>query len=243
VPQRIKAIVLSYDRNRILTEHMMVQYERIWPTHPFIFHIPYQELGGVDNDRATYIQTPKPIKATVMRLIENLPDEEWIYWCMDDRYPITLRTETIERMLGNALGNPRMDGLLFCRCRSLLRKPKQTLYGREYVDGDGTVYYRRRGWRQIWIHQMMRVGVLRHLFAHLPDELPNANAMDKLKHEVVMPRHFRLFVTKNNFAVFGESTRRGKITQNCYESISATGRRLPEWFQETTGEFVTLGQL
>ena len=241
--QKIKAIVLSYDRNRILTEHMMSHYDRIWPTHPFIFHIPYQDTRGVESERATYIQTPKPIKATVMRLIADLPDEEWIYWCMDDRYPLALRTEKIERMIGHALNNARMSGLLFCRCRSLLLKPKQTLYAREYVDSDGTVYYRRRGWRQIWIHQLMRVAVLRHLFAHMPDELPNANAMDQLKHKVVMPRAFRLFVTRENFAVFGESTRRGRITQNCYDSISATGRPLPEWFQQTTGEFVTLGEL
>ena len=67
--------------------------------------------------------------------------------------------------------------------------------------------------------------------------------MDELKHKVAMPKDFRLFVTKENFAIFGESTRRGHITQNCYDSIKQTDIRLPEWFQETTGEHVTLGQL
>ena len=90
---------------------------------------------------------------------------------------------------------------------------------------------------------LLRVKVLRHLFTHLPEELPNANAMDRLKHEVPMPRSFRLFVTRENFAVFGESTRRGRITQNCYDNIRQSGVALPDWFQETTGEFVTLGRL
>jgi hypothetical protein len=50
-------------------------------------------------------------------------------------------------------------------------------------------------------------------------------------------------VTEKNFAVFGESTRRGDITQNCYESIVEAGIELPEWFQRPTGEYVTLGKL
>lgn len=233
--------MLSYDRNRALTEHMISQYERVWPTHPFIFHVPFQELRGAESERVRYVQTPAAIRATVLKLIVDLADEEWIYWCMDDRYPMQLRADKIEAMISRALKSDKMDGLLFCRCRSLLRKPKQTLYRREYIDGDGTIYYRRRGWRQIWIHQLMRVKVLRHLFTHLPNELANANAMDKLKHAV--PMNFRLFVTKENYAVFGESTRRGQITQNCYESMRATGIDVPEWFEQTTGEYVSLGEL
>jgi hypothetical protein len=52
-----------------------------------------------------------------------------------------------------------------------------------------------------------------------------------------------LFVTKENFAVFGESTQRGVVTQNCYESMLASGIKLPEWFQHPNGEYVTLGKL
>jgi len=52
-----------------------------------------------------------------------------------------------------------------------------------------------------------------------------------------------LFVTEKNYAVFGESTRRGMITQNCYESIVDSGIELPDWFQQPNGEYVTLGKL
>lgn len=241
--QKIKALVLTYDRNRVMTDHMILQYERVWPNHPFVFHIPYQELRGEDSERIHYVRTPKTIKETVFHLIDGLDEEEWLYWCMDDRYPIEFRVDKIERLISHALQSPKMSGMLFCRCRRLLKRPAQTLFKREWVNPDGDVYFQRRGWSQIWIHQLMRVKVLRHLFTHLPDDLPNANAMDKLKHNVSMPKDFRLFVTKDNFAIFGESTRRGRITQNCYESITKTNISLPEWFRETTGEYVTLGQL
>jgi hypothetical protein len=242
--QKIKAIVLTWDRNRAMTEHMILQYEKLWPDHPFVFHIPYQSLGGTETERTRYVQTPKNIKATVLHLIGNLDDEEWIYWCMDDRYPIRFAgTEKIARMLWHAVQSPKMSGLLFCRCRALLKNPKTTLFPRKWTNPEGDIYFERRLWFQIWIHQLLKVKVLRHLFSHLPDQLPNANAMDKLKHEIVkLPEH-HLFVTKENFAVFGESTRRGAITQNCYDSIITTNIELPEWFRHSTGEHVTLGVL
>lgn len=239
----MKAIVLTWDRNRAMTDHMMLQYEKLWPDHPFVFQIPYQELTGPEDKRARYVKTPPEIKATVLHLIKDLGGEEWIYWCMDDRYPIELKTQKISRLLAHATQSKKMSGLLFCRCRALLNYPKTTLLPQNFRNKDGDIYLERRGWHQIWIHQFLQVKVLRHLFTHLPEQLPNANAMDKLKHEVVkLPEH-RLFVTKENFAVFGESTRRGAITQNCYESIVKTNIELPEWFRQPNGERVILGML
>ena len=237
------AIVLTWDRNRAMTEHMMLQYAKLWPDHPFVFHIPYQALRGDESDRVRYIKAPPAIRATVLQLINGADDEEWIYWCMDDRYPIQLKTEEISRLMAHATGSRKMSGLLFCRCRALLNYPKTTLFPAKYRGHAGQIYRERRGWHQIWIHQFLKIKVLRHLFSHLPAELPNANAMDKLKHEVPKLREHRLFVTRENFAVFGESTRRGAITQNCYESAMRAGLTLPEWFQQPNGERVILGRL
>jgi hypothetical protein len=33
----MKAIVLTCDRYRALTEHMIRKYEELWPDHPFVF--------------------------------------------------------------------------------------------------------------------------------------------------------------------------------------------------------------
>ena len=78
---------------------------------------------------------------------------------------------------------------------------------------------------------------------HLPDDMASAKLMDKFKNEVPkLPEH-RLFVTKENFAIFGESTNRGAITQNCYDSIRSSGIELPEWFRHPNGKYVTLGTL
>lgn len=242
-PDKIKAIVLTCDRYRAITEHMIFQYDRLWLDHPFVFQVPYQERVGVDTDRVRYLAAPSDIKGTVLHLLEEIDDEEWIYWCIDDKYPVQLVTGKIASLISNAMRSPKVDGLLFCKCRATLNSPKLTLYPGKVKNPFGDIYFERKAWFQIWIHQILRAKVIRYLFTHLPDHIPSAKAMDDLKDDVPkLPEH-RLFVTKENFAVFGESTRRGVITQNCYESMIAAGIELPEWFRQPDGEYVTLGKL
>jgi hypothetical protein len=243
LPDKLKAIVLTCDRYRAITEHMIFQYDRLWPDHPFVFHVPYQELGGLDTERVKYLAVPSDIKGTVLHLLSEIDDEEWIYWCIDDKYPIQLVTDKIGSLIYHAMRSPEVDGLLFCRCRATLNNPKLTLYRYKIKNPFGDVYLERKAWFQIWIHQILRAKVLRYLFSHLPDHIPSAKAMDELKDDVPKLSEHRLFVTKQNFAIFGESTRRGVITQNCYESMIAAGIEIPEWFQHPDGEYVTLGKL
>ena len=75
LPDKIKAIVLTCDRYRAITEHMIFQYDRLWQDHPFVFHVPYQELGGVDTERVKYLTAPSDIKATVLHLLAEIDDD------------------------------------------------------------------------------------------------------------------------------------------------------------------------
>jgi hypothetical protein len=87
------------------------------------------------------------------------------------------------------------------------------------------------------------VKVLRYLFGQMPDQIPSAKAMDEMKNTIPkLPEH-RLFVTEQNFAIFGESTHKGVITQNCYESIRESDIALPRWFRRTNRKYVTMGEL
>ena len=197
----------------------------------------------MDTEQVKYFPTPSDIKGTVLHLLTKIDEEEWIYWCVDDKYPIQLVTDKIGSLISHAMRSPGVDGLLFCRCRATLNNPKLTLYPRKVKNSFGDVYLERKAWFQIWIHQILRAKVLRHLFTHLPDDIPSAKVMDELKNDVPkLPEH-RMFVTKQNFAVFGESTNRGAITQNCYESMVAAGIEIPEWFRHPNGEYMTLGKL
>jgi hypothetical protein len=239
----MKAIVLTCDRYRVITEHMILQYERLWPDHPFRFRIPCQALGGADSPAREYVKTPAPIKATMLTLLEDLDDEEWIYWCLDDKYPIQLAVSRIRALLPDLERMKEMSGLMFCRCRDTLHSPALTLLPATLAGSAGDVYLERKTWIQIWIPQFIRAKVLRHLFLSMPDDIPNARLMDEFKFDVVKPPEFRLFVTQRNYAVLGESTVGGVITRNCYDSIRAAKLELPDWFSRPSDWNITMGTL
>ena len=239
----MKAIVLTCDRYRAVTEHMILKYKELWPDHPFVFRIPYQELGGRATAGIEYVKTPPDIRQTVLQSIADLDDDEWIYWCVDDKYPIQLVLEKIRQFITDLSHWDDMSGLLFCRCKALLRRPNETLYPKEWPNSFGDIYFERTAWNQIWIHQLLKVKVLRYLFSQMPEEIGSAKQMDHLLHQIPKPADLRLFVTMKNFAVFGESTHKGTMNQNCYESIIKTQIELPKWFRRPNGKHVINGKL
>src|SRR5436190_16792234 len=121
LPGKIKAIVLTCDRWRAITRHLILKYERLWPDHPFIFHVPYQVLRGTDTDRVKYHPAPEDIKGTILHLLADIDDEDWIYWCVDDKYPIQLPTDKVAGLIAQAMRSLAIEGLLYRRCSAILR--------------------------------------------------------------------------------------------------------------------------
>jgi hypothetical protein len=244
VADRMKAIVLTCDRYRALTAHMIARYDALWPDHPFRFRVACQHLPSQPmTDRMEYRRCPEAIKATALALLEDLSDDEWVYWCIDDKYPVAF---DLPRVKASAewtahLREPEISGLLFCRCRKLTRK--EHLTGHQIRDAAGSVYVERKGYEQIWLHQFLRVKVLRRLFEGFPDAIPQAKQMDEFKRRIAKPPEHRLFVARENLAVFGESTMLGKLTRNCWESIRRHRLALPEWFEGDVCESRTMGRL
>jgi hypothetical protein len=224
----MKAIVLSFDKYRAVTEHMIFRYEALWPDHPFSFRIPFQNLRGNDSAHREYVHSPIGIKQTALRLLEDVNDDEWIYWCIDDKYPITLDATRIAAIAKwvTTIQDPDISGILYCRCRNLL-KP-ENLVDNVLVDTAGHTYLERKGYHQIFLHQFARAKVIRYFFESLPDVIPFAKLMDPLKFTFSKPANHRLFVSHDNIAVFGESTSRGMLTQNCYRSMIEHGLPVPK---------------
>jgi hypothetical protein len=240
--QPLPAIVLSCDRYHAFALHMMACYDEVWPSHPFTFHIPYQS-DRVTGSRVVARSTPPGIRATVLALIESMDDEAWVYWCIDDRYPTRLVQPAVDALTSvvqrDAL--PDVSGIMFCRWGKMWL-PDSTVPGHERRTHFGLTLLRRRDYSQIWLHQFLRVKVLRHLFERLPEAVPQAIALDPLKHEVAMPDDHSLYVVEKNLAVFGESTTRGRITRNCSRSLRRIGVDAPPGFPETDEE-ITMGAL
>ena len=239
----MKAIVLTYDRNRIVTDHMIACYERLWPDHPFIFRIPYQNKAlNLKSQRREYVRTSSDIRNTVLTLLEGLDDDEWIYWCMDDKYPIALELDRVKAVftLTQDRSLDHVSSLLFCRAHKTLTG--ENLFPEFYFFNDIQMY-KRRAYYQIWIHQFARVKVYRHLFASFPNQMPAPLAMDAIKDQMAVPLDHNLFVTSRTIAVFGESTSCSVLTENCKNSLLLNGFTLPDWHHSKTTPETIYGSL
>lgn len=242
----LPAIVLTCDRYHPFATHMILRYETVWPSHPFTFHVPYQErpLGATAGcSRIEPRRTHAPIRATVLDLLAEFDDQAWVYWCIDDKYPIEFAQPAVAQ-LAEAVSSdplPGIDGLSCCRCRKLLLP--QHLTGERRVGPGGMALLGRNDYSQIWLHQFLRVKVLRHLFLHLPERVDEAKALDSLKYGVALPPDHRLYVVETNLAVFGESTLGGRMTANCVASFKSSGLEMPDGFGQHETQVRIMGHI
>lgn len=233
----MKALVLTFDKYRPFATHMIMCYEQLWPNHPFTFRIPYQSDEVKDyyeskfGSKVEMIKSPSGIVDTMFALSDDLDENEWIYWCMDDRYPIKIDVPELKKMYdwvtspkGNNLTSLMFISAPYCwtpnRC-----------YGRKYDIKTGDQrYVRRKDFMMIWNHQFMRVGFCRFFFNHFPRNMKNAKQMDYIRDTIILPDKYKLYMLDHNIAVYGEHTSRGMISKTCLESFKEKGLPIPEGF-------------
>jgi hypothetical protein len=213
---------------------MLATYKRLWPECPFTFRIPYQVdlqfrpgLAPIEP-----VPSPVPIKACLLRLIEDLPDDEWVYWCIDDKFLIELNVQVAAHLhqFVTRQQDPTVSGVLFCRCRAMCRAPSVSQKP-VFLTDLGVQLLQRYDFNQIWLHQYLRAGVLRKLFEDFPDRDFLAIEMDDFTAQghnaQKLPGNQIFYVTQQNFMVLGESTRRGQLTRTCLESLRNHGLPVP----------------
>jgi hypothetical protein len=246
---RIPAIVLTCQKYIPLAAHMMDCYRTHWPHHPFVFRLPQgsaaESLAQLHPNSVSLHPTEEGegrgrFKASVLGLLAGVDDEDWVYWCLDDKY-VTRMNVSVARRLARALPQVAGDvaGLSFARARSLMNP--ENLAPEEALQIQGMQFLRRLSYTQIWLHQFLRAKVLRHLFGGFPDVVANAKDMDELINHAQLPDDHRLYVISRNAVQFGESTTRGKITANCAASLRSRGG-IPVGF-ETSEQSIFIGRL
>ena len=246
----MKAIVLSCDKYIKFADHMITTYQNIWSSNPFIFRLPYENyphyLKEKYGNKVELIHVPgsnQKIKLTVLTLLEDLDDEDWIYWCMDDKYLVQLREEKVNEILKwvRSLRETSISGICFARVRNLY-KSKALDQNDILVGPKGKVFFKRQNYSEIWVHQFLKVKALRRLFESFPDREFSAKEMDKFKRKLQLFEEQKLYVSKRNLAIFGESTTRGMITTNCANSFAKFGMTIPHQFDISSREII-MGKL
>ena len=224
------AIVLSCDRYHAFARHMIARYEALWSNHPFTFRVPWQEhQPAIHPFRIEAVRTESGIRKTVLTLLKDIDDETFIYWCIDDKFPVHIDTDIASAVLA-AIHNQTIgavDSILLHRGGNHYKDTN--LISKQSMPVAGIPCLERTNYKHIWMHQFTRARVIRHLFNAFPEHIPSAKAMDPLKNRVPKPLDHRLYVSATSHCTFAESTSRGKITKDCLRSFQAMGMDVPAW--------------
>lgn len=244
----MKAIVLTCDKYVNLVDHMIHTYQKIWPSNHFKFRIPYQNyphfLHNKYGDKIELIRTKTEIKPTMQLLLDDIHDDEWVYWCIDDKYLIKIEEDKANKVYHwvKNISDPNVCGITFSRCRDLLKDKNLKIKDGTFINNYGQIFFERRNFLQIWIHQFVRAKVLKTLFDSFPDKEFVPKEMDYFIQGKQVPPTQKMYVSEKNMVVFGESTTRGKLTQNCLQSLRKYELEVPINFEQCEQKII-MGKL
>lgn len=233
------ALVLTFDKYKPFAEHMIMCYEELWPDNPFTFRIPYQSeevkefFEKLFGDKVEMVKSPSGIVDTMFALSEGLQDSDWVYWCMDDRYPIKIKSDEIEACKNFIMSEQSsgVSGVMFCNNPKIWLPQNRYPKSENIYTAEGQTYIRRTNYTMIWNHQFLRVKVVRDFFNLFPRVMKQAKEMDPIKDRAKLPNDQKLYFLNHNIAVYGESTNRGVMTKNCADSFIQKGINIPENFE------------
>ena len=229
--KKIYAIVLSFDENHIFVDNLLFKMQKLWADSGFIYRIPYNKKKPTYLKRKyhdldiEFIKTNSQIKKTVLSLINDLNDEDWIYWCIDDKFPVALKSNKAHKILTfiKSINNPNFCGITFSRVRSL--KNKEAIDNNKIINIDNNIKLLKRNSciMQFWTHQFFRVKIIRKVFDSFPNHDFQAKKMDTYILNLNMNENYEFYVTEKNYIVFCESARRGIASHSLKRSLKESG--------------------
>ena len=213
----MKAIVLTYDDRAPYVDLVLSSYNYFWKNCPLEFVIPYNNQLPYYKDKFKnlfFIKTEKSVKKTMLTLLSNIPDKEFVYWCLDDVYLHNLCKLNALNNVYNFINNTNcnVDGI---RLRTMRMKK-----GRGYKVGEESFYSINFTHYQFWFHYFVKSKVLKNIF--FSDVIKNCfsiRAIGRERKKIKTP-NYKILIPQNNIAVFGETTRNGIPTKNCQNGFN-----------------------
>ena len=228
------AIVLCCDSHHKFAYHTILTYQNLWKSNNFVFRVPWNDvypeyLKEKFGDKIQLIKTPVEFKKTIEKIIEDINDEEWIYWCESDLY-LEYINENEANLVYNfvkELSNKNVIGVTGSVPQLILRKKM-----RAFDDNSKTIIFsglnfkERSKWSNpnnisIWFHQYFRKKLLYKIFLYFKE--PNTakgfdyqvnNNYGLIKDNIW--DNSIMYCLDHDIYILGESSSRGKILKNCY---------------------------
>ncbi len=238
----MKSIVLSCDKYHPMTNHMVLTYQKLWPSNKFQFLIPWNETKPewmeekYGKNKINLINTPIEFKKTISGLLDGVDDNEWIFWASDDTYLMDIIEEEANKTHSfvEDISDNNIIGVTFGYIRAVPHNSDSN----QFITYDNLKFIKRTYLTNQWAHQYWRAWVLKYMFDCM-DEAPKykAKAMDGMlssdnKFWNVLDKG-DMYTLNHNVAIWGESTIRGKMAKSCVESFKDYGLEIPQDFELT----------
>jgi hypothetical protein len=161
---------------------------KLWPECPFTFRVctnggntpAHKYLKNQPN--VELISSNKQIKHSMVKLLEGIPNDEWVFWCTDDRYPIS-----INRPHMNAICNAIKDNdpVLKDINRIKLLQVGEAVTRQKVLVDDVVFLKQKEDGRPhgFWKHYFVRAGILRRTFVN--NGVPNDYNMSTIQTTVL----------------------------------------------------------
>ena len=170
-------------------------------------------------------------KETFDSLTQDLDDNEWVYWCIDDKYPIKLDEEKVNQVVNfvDSINDPKIINVCFHFVREIERSANSIQREGSGMElrFEGLRFIEHKSFINNWLHQFFRVRALREFWGNLKEPHQyKAKAMDK----DVKPLSGTSLTLDHNICVYGESTHERFATENCRVSCGKFNIAVPAYF-------------
>jgi len=220
----MKAIVLTYDERAPYVDLVLSCYKRWWKNCPLEFVIPYNKELPYYKDKfgnLSFIKTPKNIKSTMHLLLKNIPDDDFVYWCLDDIYLHALNNpEILNDIYKYIIENPNCE-VNSIRLKHIKLKHINRASCKTSKERIGEIDFCNISYTKLsfWFHYFIRSKVLKQFFlSPMISTKTSIRDMGRLKKKINIDK-CRILVPERKIATFGETTRGKVSTKNCGEAF------------------------
>jgi hypothetical protein len=232
----MKAIVQSCDRYHSIAQNMLFQYKKLWPSSKFTFRIPWnlqypETIASHFSSKTELIKTGIKFKETFYGLTQDLDDNEWVYWCIDDKYPINIQERKANKVFDfvTSISDPNIINVSFHFVREIessANSIKKEGSGRE-LRFKGLRFIEHKSFTNNWLHQFFRVKALREFWSNIKE--PDQYQAKQMDYDV-QPLTGISLTLDHNICTYGESTDKGSITKNCEDNCIENNIAIPDYF-------------
>lgn len=231
----MKAIVLTFDKQAGFAELTYKKYMTLWENCPLEFLIPvnnkeeYQSYDFFKScNNVELIESKSDIRSTMKTLLSGINDDDWVYWCIDDRFP----TEIIDKDLLNNLFREIESGKLDHLNGLKLFRWHEDISEETMLLANNIFHVQRpKGLFGFWLHSFVKAKVLRKIF--LSDQLNKIYKISDITTYFHNKPQIDVFqktvIPQNNIILMGEPCIEGEITVNGYKELKENSCPIPSY--------------